>query len=64
MILLLKQSQPGYTEFAPTMDDRTGILPCFPPVAGKPVHVSFDGGHPLPTLALSSSVRSGGIAGL
>jgi len=45
MILLLKQSQPGSTEFAPAMDDRTGILPGFPPVAGKPVQVSFDGGR-------------------
>jgi len=27
------------------MDDRTGILPGFPAVAGKPVHVAFDGGR-------------------
>jgi Transposase DDE domain group 1 len=45
MILLLKQSQPGSTEFAPAMDDRTRILPGIPPVAGKPVHVAFDGGQ-------------------
>ena len=45
MILLLRQSQHGCTEFAPAMDDRTEIVPGFPPVAGKPVHVSFDGGR-------------------
>jgi hypothetical protein len=45
MILLLKQSQHGCTEFAAAMDDRTGILPGFPAVAGKPVHVAFDGGR-------------------
>jgi Transposase DDE domain group 1 len=27
------------------MNDRTGILPGFPAVAGKPVHVAFDGGR-------------------
>jgi hypothetical protein len=27
------------------MDDRTGILPGFPAVAGKPVHLTFDGGR-------------------
>ena len=26
------------------MDEGTGILPGLPPVAGKPVHVTFDGG--------------------
>lgn len=45
MILLLKQEHHGSTEFAPAMDDRTGILPGFPAVAGKPVHVAFDGGR-------------------
>jgi Transposase DDE domain group 1 len=45
MILLLKQSQHGSTEFAPAMDDRTRILAGIPPVAGKPVHVAFDGGQ-------------------
>src|SRR5260370_17948897 len=45
MILLLRQSQHGCTEFAAAMDDRTGILPGFPAVAGKPVHVAFDGGR-------------------
>src|SRR3979409_2236812 len=45
MILLLKQSQHGCTEFAPAMDDSTGILPGLPSVKGKPVHVAFDGGR-------------------
>ena len=27
------------------MDESTGILPGLPPVAGKPVHVVFDGGR-------------------
>ena len=27
------------------MDEGTGILPGLPPVAGKPVHLSFDGGR-------------------
>ena len=26
------------------MDEGTGILPGLPPVAGKPVHLAFDGG--------------------
>jgi hypothetical protein len=33
------------TEFAPAMDETTGILPGLPAVAGKPVHVGFDGGR-------------------
>src|SRR5450759_2600111 len=45
MIWLLKPDQPKATEFAPAMDDSTGILPGLPPVKGKPVHVAFDGGH-------------------
>src|SRR5258708_38202526 len=45
MILLVRQSQQGCTELAAAMDDRTGILPGFPAVAGKPVHVAFDGGR-------------------
>jgi hypothetical protein len=45
MILLLRQSQHGCTEFAAAMDDRTGILPGLPSVMGKPVHVAFDGGR-------------------
>ena len=27
------------------MDEGTGILPGLPPVAGKPVHLAFDGGQ-------------------
>jgi hypothetical protein len=45
MILLLTQSRHGCTEFAPAMAEGTGILPGFPAVAGKPVHVAFDGGR-------------------
>src|ERR1700726_6372 len=45
MILLLRQSQHGCTEFAAAMDERTGMLPGFPAVAGKPVQVAFDGGR-------------------
>jgi DDE family transposase len=45
MIWLLKPDQPKTTEFAPAMDDATGILPGLPPVMGKPVHVAFDGGR-------------------
>jgi hypothetical protein len=35
---------PKTTEFAPAMDEGTGILPGLPAVAGKPVHLTFDGG--------------------
>ena len=45
MIWLLKPDQPKATEFAPAMDEGTGILPGLPAVAGKPVHVAFDGGR-------------------
>ncbi len=45
MIWLLKSDQPRPTEFAPAMDESTGILPGLPAVAGKPVHVAFDGGR-------------------
>jgi hypothetical protein len=45
MIWLLKPDHPKTTEFAPAMDDSTGILPDLPPVMGKPVHVAFDGGR-------------------
>jgi hypothetical protein len=45
MIWLLKPDQPKTTEFAPAMDEGTGILPGLPAVAGKPVHVGFDGGR-------------------
>jgi len=42
---LLKPDQPRPTEFAPAMDEGAGILPDFPAVKGKPVHVAFDGGR-------------------
>ena len=45
MIWLLKPDHPKTTEFAPAMDDSTGILPGLPSVMGKPVHVAFDGGR-------------------
>src|SRR6266849_5477022 len=45
MIWLLKSDQPRPNEFAPAMDESTGILPGLPAVAGKPVHVAFDGGR-------------------
>ena len=44
MIWLLKPDHPKATEFAPAMDEGTGILPGLPAVAGKPIHLSFDGG--------------------
>ena len=44
MIWLLRPDQPKATEFAPAMDEGTGILPGLPPVASKPVHLTFDGG--------------------
>jgi hypothetical protein len=43
--LVAKADQPKATEFAPTMDEGTGILPGLPAVRGKPVHVAFDGGQ-------------------
>jgi hypothetical protein len=45
MIWLLRPDQPKPTEFTPAMDEGTGILPGLPPVAGKPVHLTFDGGR-------------------
>jgi len=45
MIWLLKPDHPKPTELAPAMTERTGILPGLPAVAGKPVHVAFDGGR-------------------
>jgi hypothetical protein len=45
MIWLLRPDHPKTTEFAPAMDDSTGILPGLPSVMGKPVHVAFDGGR-------------------
>ncbi|MGB8901579.1 MAG: transposase, partial [Methylocella sp.] len=32
-------------EFAPATAEGTGILPGLPAVAGKPVHIAFDGGR-------------------
>ena len=51
MIWLLKPDQTEATEFAPAMDETTGILPGLPAVARKPVQVGFDGG------ALTSDAR-------
>src|SRR4051795_8794252 len=45
MIWLLKPDHPKTTEFAPDMAESTGLLPGLPAVAGKPVHVGFDGGR-------------------
>src|SRR6201995_3513420 len=45
MIWLLRPDQPKLPEFAPEMEEGTGILPDLPAVAGKPVHVGFDGGR-------------------
>ena len=45
MILVLKQSHHGSTEFTPAMAESTGVLPGLSPVAGKPVHAAFDGGR-------------------
>ena len=45
MIWLLKPDHPKTTEFAPAMAEGTGNLPGLPAVAGKPVHVGFDGGR-------------------
>src|SRR5438445_7895925 len=45
MIRLQEPDQLKPTEFAPAMDEGTGILPGLPPVAGKPVHLTFDGGR-------------------
>jgi hypothetical protein len=45
MIRLQQPDQPKPTEFAPAMGEGTGILPGLPAVAGKPVHIGFDGGQ-------------------
>ncbi|MDQ4061129.1 MAG: transposase, partial [Pseudomonadota bacterium] len=45
MILVLTQDQHAATEFAPAMHETTGLLPGLSPVAGKPIHVAFDGGR-------------------
>jgi hypothetical protein len=43
--LVAKADQPKPTEFAPAMEEGTGILPGLPAVASKPVHIGFDGGR-------------------
>ncbi len=45
MIWLPKPDHAKTTEFAPAMAETTGILPGLPGLAGKPVHVGFDGGR-------------------
>lgn len=45
MVLVLKQSLHGSTEFAPAMTENTGFLLGLSPVAGKPVLAAFDGGR-------------------
>src|SRR3977135_2235053 len=45
MIWLLNSDSTEATEFAPAMDDSTGILPGLLSVKGKPGHVAFDGGR-------------------
>ena len=45
MIWLPGRIKPRPTEFAPAMEEGTGILPGLPAVAGRPVHISFDGGR-------------------
>jgi len=57
MIWLLKPDQPKATEFAPAMDDSTGILPGLPSVMGKPVHVAFDGGRMTSDAGISPADR-------
>src|ERR1700686_2178567 len=65
MIWLLRPDQPKTPEFAPAMDDSTGILPGLPSVKGKPVHVAFDGGRMTSDagiLLLAAAQRRLGIA--
>lgn len=45
MIVVVQARSTEATEFAPAMAEGTGILPGLPAVAGKPVHVGFDGGR-------------------
>src|SRR5215471_11227752 len=45
MIMVVEARSTEATEFAPAMAEGTGILPGLPAVAGKPVHVGFDGGR-------------------
>ena len=42
--LVVEAGSTEATEFAPAMDEGTGILPGLPPVASKSVHLTFDGG--------------------
>jgi hypothetical protein len=43
--LVAQPDPPKPTEFAPGLDEGTGILPGLPEVKGKPEHVAFDGGQ-------------------
>ena len=43
MIWLSKPDQTKAPEFAPAIEEATGVVPGLPSVAGKPVHVAFDG---------------------
>ena len=45
MIWLFRPDQTEATEFAPGMAEGTRGLPGLSAVAGKPVHVGFDGGR-------------------
>ena len=45
MITVVQAKSSEATEFAPAMAEGTGILSGLPAVAGKPVHVGFDGGR-------------------
>jgi hypothetical protein len=61
MIWLLRPDQTEVTELAPAMDESTGILPGLPVVAGKPVHIGFDGGRLISDagILLLAAVESG-----
>ena len=56
MIWLLKPDQTEATEFAPAMDETTGILPGLAAVARKPVQVGFDGGRLTSDARISTNV--------
>src|SRR5580700_3814861 len=45
MITVVQAKSSEATEFAPAMAEGTGVLSGLPAVAGKPVHVGFDGGR-------------------
>jgi Transposase DDE domain group 1 len=65
MIRLQQPDRPKPTEFAPAMGEGTEILPGLPAVAGKPVHIGFDGGQMTSDagiLLLSAIERRLGIA--